>query len=72
MIFRSNKKSPAGEMPFLDHLEELRWRILWSILAVLVGTLVGFFLVTHFNVLEILINPVRPFIAGEPSIEPKT
>ena len=65
MIFRSNKKSPAGEMPFLDHLEELRWRILWSILAVLVGTLVGFFLVTHFNVLEILINPVRPFIAGE-------
>lgn len=65
MIFRSKKKSPAGEMPFLDHLEELRWRILWSILAVLIGSLVGFFLVTHFNVLEILINPVRPFIAGE-------
>ena len=65
MIFRSNKKSPAGEMPFLDHLEELRWRILWSILAVLLGTLVGFVIVTHFNILEILINPVRPFIAGE-------
>ena len=23
-----------GEMPFLDHLEELRWRILWSLLAI--------------------------------------
>ncbi|HET9439252.1 MAG TPA: twin-arginine translocase subunit TatC [Longimicrobiales bacterium] len=65
MIFRSKKNPPAGEMPFLDHLEELRWRLLWSILAVLVGTLVGFWIVTHFNVLEILINPVRPFIANE-------
>ena len=28
MIFRSKKGAPAGEMPFLDHLEELRWRLL--------------------------------------------
>src|SRR5256885_2128482 len=27
-------------MPFLDHLEELRWRILYSLLAVVVGTLI--------------------------------
>src|SRR6266496_4101572 len=33
--------TPRGEMPFLDHLEELRWRILWSLLAILVGTIVG-------------------------------
>lgn len=63
MIFRSTK-SPAGEMPFLDHLEELRWRIIWSLLAILIGTVIGFWIVTHFNVLEILINPVRPFIEG--------
>ncbi len=62
---RRKKRSSTGEMPFLDHLEELRWRILWSILAVLVGTLVGFVIVTQFDVLEILINPVRPFIAGD-------
>jgi len=31
--------TPRGEMPFLDHLEELRWRILWSLLAILVGTI---------------------------------
>ncbi len=46
-----------GEMPFLDHLEELRWRILWSILAVVIGSVVGFILVLQFEVLNILINP---------------
>src|SRR5687767_6326026 len=64
MIFRKKKRT-AGEMPFLDHLEELRWRILWSLLAVLVGTLVGFAVVTRYNVLEILIHPVRPYLHGE-------
>ena len=44
-------------MPFLDHLEELRWRILWSIIAVVVGSVVGFILVLKFNVLDLLINP---------------
>ncbi len=44
-------------MPFLDHLEELRWRILWSILAVVIGSVVGFILVLQFEVLNILINP---------------
>ena len=33
--------SSRGEMPFLDHLEELRWRILYSLLAVVLCTLVG-------------------------------
>ena len=31
-----------GEMPFLDHLEELRWRILKALGAVLVGAIVCF------------------------------
>ena len=26
----------STEMPFLDHLEELRWRIIWSLLALVV------------------------------------
>jgi sec-independent protein translocase protein TatC len=65
MIFRSKKGSPAGEMPFLDHLEELRWRLLKIILAVLIGAIAGFAVVTRFKVLEILIHPVRPFLQGE-------
>jgi len=46
-------------MPFLDHLEELRWRIFYSLIAIVVGTVVGFALVYYFQVLELLIQPVR-------------
>ncbi|MBD0319947.1 MAG: twin-arginine translocase subunit TatC [Gemmatimonadetes bacterium] len=60
-----NRKNAAGdEMPFLDHLEELRWRLLWSLLAVVVGAGVGFMLVMKLNVLGILIRPVEPFLNG--------
>jgi sec-independent protein translocase protein TatC len=59
------RKNQAGdEMPFLDHLEELRWRLLWSLLAVVVGTGVGFLLVMKLNVLGILIEPIVPFLHG--------
>lgn len=57
-------KTGPDEMPFLDHLEELRWRILWSLLAVLAGAIVGFVLVTELNVLGILIKPIEPFLGG--------
>lgn len=60
-----NRKNAAGdEMPFLDHLEEMRWRLLWSLLAVVVGAGVGFMLVMKLNVLGILIRPVEPFLNG--------
>jgi hypothetical protein len=54
-----------GEMPFLDHLEELRWRILWSLLAVVVGTVVGFVFVYYFGVMELLMRPMRVAYADE-------
>ena len=31
-----------SEMPFLDHLEELRRRILWSLGIIFVGIVIGF------------------------------
>lgn len=46
-------------MPFLDHLEELRWRIFWAVLAIAVGAAAAFALIQYFDVLEILIEPVR-------------
>jgi len=54
----------ATEMPFLDHLEELRWRILWSLAALVVGLGAGFWIVMEFNVLGLLIAPVKPYLPG--------
>lgn len=56
--------SARGEMPFLDHLEELRWRVLWSLLAVAVGAGLSFWAAVEFDVLGLLIDPVRPLIEG--------
>lgn len=44
-------------MPFLDHLEELRWRIFKALIAVIIGAVVGLILVMKFGVLQLLIEP---------------
>ncbi len=54
----------SEEMPLLDHLEELRWRLLRSLIALVLGMLIGFFLVTHFPVLPLLIRPIEPYLDG--------
>ena len=52
-----------GEMPFLDHLEELRWRLIWSLAAVLIGCVIAFFLVDKLDVVGVLKRPVAPYLA---------
>jgi sec-independent protein translocase protein TatC len=59
----AESKTPGAEMPFLDHLEELRWRIIKSIGALGIGSALGFFLVHYFEVTELLVRPVRPYLA---------
>lgn len=51
-------------MPFLEHLEELRWRILWSLAAIVVGTVVGWFLLGHVDIIEVLKRPIAPYLPG--------
>ena len=51
-------------MPFLDHLEELRWRIIWSLAAAALAVAIGFFLVLRFNVIGLLEAPILPFLHG--------
>jgi sec-independent protein translocase protein TatC len=56
--------SGAGEMPFLDHLEELRWRIIWSLASLIIGVIVGFFVVFKFDLLTWMQGPILPFMHG--------
>ena len=49
-------------MPFLDHLEELRWRLIWMGVAVLVMSVVGFFLVTELNIVGVLKRPISGLV----------
>ncbi len=54
--------APGGEMPFLDHLEELRTRLLRALGAVVVGFGVGLWLVDRLNLVQLLKAPIEPFL----------
>jgi sec-independent protein translocase protein TatC len=58
-------KSQSGEMPFLDHLEELRWRIIYALGALVVGVGVGFLVIIKFDLVYWLQKPVLPFLRGQ-------
>ena len=49
-------------MPFLDHLEELRWRIFKAAGALVVATVLGFYLIQRFQVLRLLVAPVSEYL----------
>jgi sec-independent protein translocase protein TatC len=55
----------AAEMPFLDHLEELRWRIIWSLVALAIGVGISFFILTRFDIFLLLEQPVLPYLNGK-------
>src|SRR5688572_525525 len=52
----------SGEMPFLDHLEELRSRILRSLAAIILGSAAGLWAVQHFQLVNILKRPIAPYL----------
>src|SRR5205823_111144 len=58
-------KSATGEMPFLDHLEELRWRIIYSLGALVVGVGIGFLLTFKLDLIRVLQQPVLPYLRGQ-------
>jgi sec-independent protein translocase protein TatC len=56
--------SNNSEMPFLDHLEELRWRIIWSLLALVIGVVAAFFVLQKFDIFKFLEGPILPYLGG--------
>lgn len=52
----------SGEMPFLDHLDELRSRLIWMGSTVLVLSVAGFFIVTELDVIGLLKRPIVPLV----------
>jgi sec-independent protein translocase protein TatC len=55
-----------AEMPFLDHLEELRWRLFKIAIALMLGVGAAFTLLytKNFDLIEILARPIKPYIRG--------
>lgn len=58
------KVGSQAEMPFLDHLEELRWRILRSLVALVAGVIVAFTLLLRYDVILLLERPILPYLNG--------
>jgi len=58
-------KSANGEMPFLDHLEELRWRIIYAGFAFIIGLTVGLVIAFKYDIIGILEAPALPYMGGQ-------
>ena len=54
-------------MPFLDHLEELRWRIIKSLVALMITFAFAFwlFMSSGVDVFAFLIRPIIPYLHGK-------
>lgn len=64
-FFNRRKKGATSEMSFIDHLEELRWHLIRSVIAVLVCAIVVF-IYSEFIVDTVLFGPTRgDFISAQ-------
>jgi sec-independent protein translocase protein TatC len=58
-FFDKRNDNLQGEMTFIDHLEELRWHIIRSVIAVIIASILVF-IKTDYVVDQILFGPTRP------------
>ena len=57
-FFNKRSKDENAEMSFIDHLEELRWHLLRSVVAVIIGA-IGVMIYANDIVDGILMAPTR-------------
>ena len=50
----------AGKMSFLDHLDELRKRIVWAVVAVFVGVIISFFFIN--DIFDFIMKPLQAML----------
>lgn len=55
----------GSEMPFLDHLEELRWRIMKSLVALIVAFMVAMTVCMNYDVISVIVAPIEPYLHGQ-------
>lgn len=58
-FFKRRDNNPAGEMTFIDHLEDLRWHIIRSVIAIVIGAIISL-IFSNQIVDDILMAPTRP------------
>jgi len=73
-MFRKKKNKPdisgiETEMSFLDHLEELRWRIIYSAIGVVIATIIAWIFIDYI-VSGVLIVPAKMFHIKLQNIRP--
>ena len=57
-FFNKRNKDTKAEMSFIDHLEDLRWHVIRSVIAVLIGAIIVF-IYSDYVVNQILFAPTR-------------
>lgn len=58
-FFSRRNKGDAAEMSFIDHLEQLRWHLVRSVIAVLIGAIIIFIYVGEVTN-KIILGPAHP------------
>ena len=53
-----NSTESEAEMSFLEHLEELRWRIIYALIGVVIGTIIAWIFIDFF-INQILLLPAK-------------
>ncbi|MBI5858948.1 MAG: twin-arginine translocase subunit TatC [Sphingobacteriales bacterium] len=57
-FFNKRKKEPGAEMSFIDHLEELRWHLIRSVIAIAIGCIIVLIYANQI-VDQVLMAPTR-------------
>lgn len=55
---KENNKTEIAEMSFLEHLEEFRWRIFYTLIGVVLGTIIAWIFI-DFLVEQVLLVPAK-------------